>query len=120
VWVSGVTSREIVHDEDQPMVVVAVEDLNVHSGLGHPPAQRTELTRDSLHQLQDDHVTFLMNETASRFESVARCHAVLKQKMSDAGPADNPRASTLDADPGAAQRLTHFGQRAGSVFKGDC
>jgi hypothetical protein len=101
------------------MVVVAVKDLDVYSGLGHPPGQRTELTGDGLHQSQDEHLTFLNNANASRFECVARCNAVLEQKMSDAGAAGNPCASTLDADPGAAQRLAHFGQRTGSIIKGN-
>ena len=54
-----------------------------------------------------------------RFEPHAGYVAVLEQEVGNAGAINDLRPSTLDAHAGAAQRLTHFGESAGAVFRGD-
>ena len=44
---------------------------------------------------------------------------VLEQEMGDALAVHDPGAAALDAHPGAAERLSHLGERAGPVFQRD-
>ena len=43
-------SRQIIDHQNQLMIVIAVEDFDVDSSLGHPAAEQTELPRHSLPQ----------------------------------------------------------------------
>ena len=106
---------KIVHDQDESMVVVAIQDFDVDSSVGHQPGERTELTWDSLLQTQDEHISFLNDANTLRFESAACRRAVLEQKMGDAGDSRHPQtrrseqstsASTLGASGrSAADRI---------------
>ena len=105
---------DVVYDEDELVIVVAVKDLDVDARLGHPSRDLAELTWFSLVQSQDDDVAYFQNVNARRFERFASGLSILEEKVS-ALTVDYEGATTFDAHPGAAQRLAHLGQRAGSI-----
>src|SRR4029077_4421997 len=53
--------RSVVDDEDQLVIVVAVEDLDVDACFGHAARDLTELARLTLIQSLDKHVALLQN-----------------------------------------------------------
>ena len=55
--------RDVVHDQDQLVVVIAVLDFDVDSGIGHTARDCAELARHFLLQSQDDHITLGKNPT---------------------------------------------------------
>ena len=89
---------KIVHDQDESMVVVAIQDFDVDSSVGHQPGERTELTWDSLLQAQAEHISFLNDANTLRFESAACRRAVLEQKMGDAGDSSHQRGAVFARD----------------------
>src|SRR3981189_3404689 len=50
--------REVIYDEDQLVIVIAVKDFDVDACLGHPARDLAELTWLSLVQSQDDDVAY--------------------------------------------------------------
>src|SRR5262249_44840828 len=62
-------ARHVIHDQDQVVIVVAVEHFDVDAGLGHSPCQQAELTGDSLLEALDDNVPFLGDADAGSFQS---------------------------------------------------
>ena len=112
-------SREVVHDKDQLMGMVAVQNLDVDASLCHPAREPTELTGHVLLQPLNEHVPFREDLDARRFQRLAGGGSVREEEMSDPFAAYDPGPSAFDAHPGAAQGLSHIGESAGSVFQGD-
>jgi len=110
---------EIVHDQDQLMVVVAVQNLDVDARLGHPARQQAELTGQVLLQSLNQHFPLGENLNAGRFQRPAGARSVGKEKMGHALPGHDPGPSTFDAHARAAQSLAHLGEGARSVRQGD-
>ena len=100
---------DVVYDEDQLVIVVAVKYLDVDACLGHPARDLAELAGFSLVQSQDEDVAYFQNVDACRFERFASGHPIFEEKVSDALTVDYEGATTFDAHSGAAQRLAHLG-----------
>ena len=101
------------------MIVVAVEDLDVDSGLSHPAREFAELTGFSLVQSLDHDVALFDDADAGCFERAASGRPIFEEEVGDSLTVDNERASALDAHSGAAQCVAHLGQCAGPVLKRD-
>src|SRR5881296_475477 len=65
------SAREVVHDKDQPMVMVGVQNLDVDPGLGHPAREQSELTGHVLLQSLYEYVPFREDLDAGRFQRPA-------------------------------------------------
>src|SRR5258708_35182126 len=76
-------ANDVVHHENQLVVVVAVENFDVDAGLGHASREKAELTRDGLLQSLHDHVPFRDDADASRFQRLASRGSVLEEEMAD-------------------------------------
>src|SRR5258705_12915364 len=101
------------------MIVIAVEHFDVHVCLGHTSGNLSELTWLSLIQSLHEHLALLQHTDAGCLECVAGGCSILEKKMRHALAVYNERAATLNANAGAAQRVTHLRQRAGSVVQSD-
>lgn len=86
-------ARQVVHDEDQVVVVVAVEDFDVDAGLGHPARELAELTGLGLVQPLHQGLPFGEHADAGRFERPARGGSVREQEVGDAGAVDDEGAA---------------------------
>src|SRR5450755_323230 len=104
-------ARDVVDDEDQLMIVIAVLHLDVHAGIGHATRDLAELSRLALPQ-PDDHNVVLSNDADSRrLERLASRRAILEQKVRDAFE----DAAAFDAHTGAAEGFAQPGEGAGPV-----
>ncbi len=79
------------------MVMVAVQDFDVHAGLGHPSCNHAELTGDCLFQALYEHLSFCHHADANAFKGCAGCGCVLEEKMSYAIVSYDPGPASLDA-----------------------
>ncbi len=113
-------SLEIVDDQDQLVIVIAIKHLDIDAGLCHAPREQAELTRYILLQLLDEHFPLFENLNTNSFECLARSSSVREEEMCYATSIHDPRASTLNAHTRTPQGLSHLGESAGTVFKKDC
>ena len=112
-------SCEVIDDQDQLVIVVAVEDLDVDAGLRHPAREQAELTGHVLLQSLNEHFPFREDSDAGGLERLAGGGSVSKEEMSDASAVHDPGPSPLDAHSGATQSLTHLRESARPVFQSD-
>jgi hypothetical protein len=97
------------------MIVVAVLDFDVHARVGHPSGDFAQLTGLALTQSLNEHIANGQHADPCRQQGCA-CHfAVCEEKVSDA----IEDAAAFDAHAGTAERLPHFGERAGVVLESD-
>ena len=101
---------EVVDDEDQLVLMIAVQDLDVYAGVGHAAAEQAKLTGHILPQTLDQNVSLGHYLNAGPNERVARRGGIFDQKMSDAFSLHDPRATAFNADTGAAERFAHVGK----------
>ncbi len=73
------------------MVVVTVEDFDVHAGFGHTAGEQAELARYVLLQALNEHVSFGEDADARGFERGSSGGAVFDEEVSDAFAARRPR-----------------------------
>lgn len=99
------------------MIVVAVEHLDIYSGLSHPPRELAQLARNRLFEALHNDVTLGKHANPGLLECRARGAAVGKEKVRDPATINDPRPSALDADAGASQRFPHVGQCAGPIIE---
>ncbi|MDP1861950.1 MAG: hypothetical protein Q8K82_25040 [Gemmatimonadaceae bacterium] len=112
-------ARDVVHDKDQLMIMVTVQDFDVDARFGHSAREQTELTGHVLLQSLNEHFPFREDLDASRFQRLASGRSVREEEMGYALAVRDPGPSAFDAHPGAAQSLSHVGKSAGSVFQSD-
>jgi hypothetical protein len=112
-------TREIVYDQNQLVIVVAVEDLDIDAGVSHPAREQTELAGHVLLQSLNEHLSILENPDASFLERRAGGRSVHEKEVGYAAAVHHPSSSALDAHPGAAQSLSHLGESSRPVFQGD-
>lgn len=101
------------------MIVVAVEDFDVDAGAGHAAGELAELSRFGLIEALDQDVVHGEDLDACRFERIARCVAIFKEKVSDSAAIDHPRSAAFDAHAGAAEGVAHIGECAGTIVEED-
>jgi hypothetical protein len=131
----------VVDDEDELVIVVAVEGLDVDSGVGHAAGEFAELAGLVLTEAEDDDVALGENADAGGLEGAAGEVSVMEEKVGDAGGgsragsgsngktgsntnngantnsgAGEPGAAAFDAGSGTAESFTQFGEGAGAVF----
>ena len=99
--------------------VVAVDHLDVHLGLGHPPGNPAELAGLALIEAEHDNVTFSQNSYASRLERAAGSGAILDEEVRDASAVHEEGASAFEADPGPPESLPHLGEGSRAVVERD-
>lgn len=99
--------------------MVAVENLDVHAGLGHPARELPELAGEVLPESLQKHLALSDDADVGGLERRPRSGTVLEQEVADGSALGDPCSATLGAHPGAAQRVSHVGQRARAVVKGD-
>jgi hypothetical protein len=97
--------------------VIAVHNLDVDTGFRHSSGDFTELTWPPLVESLNQDIPHCQYTNVRGFESLAGCFAICKKKVGDAISIYDPGASALDTHSGSAQRLTHFGQSAGTVLQ---
>jgi hypothetical protein len=95
-------AREIVHDNNQLMVVVAVQHFDVDAGIGHPTREQTELTRHVLLQSLNDDFPFREDLDVGGFKRLSGGSSVSEEEMSGALATDDPSSSAFDADTGTS------------------
>jgi hypothetical protein len=110
-------ARKIIHNQNQLMVVIAVQDFDVHAGLGHSAREQAELAGDILLQPLNDDVPFCEDADAGRFEGTSGGRAINEEKVGDASAVNHPRSAALDTETGAAQGLAHLGESAGAILQ---
>jgi len=101
------------------MIVVAVENFNVDTRLGHPARDFAKLPRLRLVQPLDEHVPLGENPNARCFERAARGTSIFEEKVRYALTVNHECASALDTDSGAAQDIAHLGERTRPVLQRD-
>jgi hypothetical protein len=101
------------------MVVIAVLNLDIDSRLSHPACDLAELAWLRLVESLNEHLSHIENRNASRLENGACGLAVFEEKVRDADAVHDKDAAALDAHSGAAEGLTHCGQRSGAILKFD-
>jgi hypothetical protein len=105
------------------MIVIAIEDFDIDSSVGHPAGELTELTGLRLVETLDEDLVYRDDFDAGRFERRASSFAVFEEKVRDSASAvggmDDPRAAAFDADASASEGVAHVGQRTGMIFEGD-
>src|SRR2546423_7951486 len=101
--------------------MIAVLHLDVHTSVCHVPRQAAELTRLSLAQPEGDYIPLRDYAQSGGLESFARSFAVLEKKMRGGLRAafTRPDAAAFDVDVSLGKRLSHLGERAGSILKND-
>jgi hypothetical protein len=107
----------VIHDQNQLVVMIAVQHFDVNPGIGHSPCEYAELAWARLIESLDKHITHSGHPDASLFERRAGGSAIRKEKMGDAFAVDHPRAATFNAHSLPAQRSAHFSKRTRPVFK---
>jgi hypothetical protein len=116
---NGSALLEVVDDQYQLVIMVAVEDLNVDAGLRHPLRQLTELPWLSLIQSLNQNVTLFDDLNAGSFQRLAGSGPICEEEVGHTLAINDERAAALNAYSGAAQGVAHLGQCAGTVFKRD-
>src|SRR5206468_546820 len=96
-------------------IVVAVLHFDVDAGGGHAPGKFSELPRLALMELLNQHVTLRNDANARRIERGAGRGTVGEEEVRRAVP----YTASFDAHAGAAERLAHLRERAGTVFERD-
>jgi hypothetical protein len=113
----GTTSNIIVNYQDELMVVVAIENLNVYTGIRHTLCQLAKLARHRLFQPQNNDFPHPHNFDSGLLKRLASRITIGKQKVRCAATVDNPSSAAFYADSDATQRLTHLGQTTWAVLK---
>lgn len=90
-------AADVVNDEDQLVVMVAVHDLDVHAGLRHPARDLAQLTGDVLPEPGGNDLSVFEYANAGLLERATCGIAVLEEEVRSACAAHNPCASALDA-----------------------
>src|SRR6266850_2232659 len=111
---------EIIDDQDQLIVVIAVKDFDVDAGFGHQSSDLSELAWLSLVQALNQHLSLSENADACGLQRRAGGCSVFEEEVSGAIAVDDKGAAALDAYARASHRFAHFGQRTRSVFQSDC
>ena len=62
-------ASDVVHNKNQLMVVVAVENFDIDAGFGHPAREQAELAGDILLEALDEDFPFLDEADARGFKS---------------------------------------------------
>src|SRR5215471_18608859 len=114
------TSRgDIVHHQDQLMVVVAVEHLDIHARLRHAAHNLAELSGLRLTQSLDQYFAFDKHADTGGFQRPAGSGAILEQKVRGAYAVYHPGATSFDAHSGAPECLPHFGEGSRTIVQKD-
>lgn len=114
-----VRARELVHDEDELMRMVAVQHVDVDAGRGYAAREQTKLTGHVLLQSQHDDFPFREDSYACRLQCLSGGGSVREEEVSDSLATHDPDPTAFNAHPSAAQGLSHVSKRTGSVFQGD-
>src|SRR4029077_19093464 len=81
---------DVIHNEDQLVVVIAVEYLDVNPSLGHPPRDLAELPWFSLVQSLDEYVPLCQDLDTCRLQRVASGNPILEEEVCHALAANHP------------------------------
>ena len=95
------SALEVIHNENQLMVVIAVQYFDVHAGFGHAAREQSELARDVLLESANDDFSFLDYPDAGCFERGSGSRAVGEKEVSDSCALGNPGPAPFDAHAGA-------------------
>ena len=79
------------------MIMIAVQDLDVDTRLGHSSRELAELSRAILAQSLDDDAAFRYHANACGLERTPRRGAVGDEEVCDSLAVDDPRTAALDA-----------------------
>jgi hypothetical protein len=101
------------------MVMVTVQDFDVHPRVSHLPSEKPKLTRNFLLQALNENLSFSENPDSGCVERLARCGSVGEQEMRYAATVYHPSPAALNAHTGTPENLSHLGESARSIFQGD-
>src|SRR5262249_53841004 len=101
------------------MIMIAVQPLDIHAGLGHAPGQHAELAWNRLLEPLHDDGALLDHLDAGGLESAPRRGAVGEEEVRRALPSHHPRAAALDAHAGPPERFAHLGEGARTILQCD-
>jgi hypothetical protein len=115
----GASPHEVIDDQYQLVVVIAVKNLDVDACLGHPARELAQLAGLRLTQALHEHFTLRDNADSCRLKRSAGRSAIVEEKVSDALAVDDKGATTLNAHSSAAERIAHFSESARPVIESD-
>src|SRR5258705_6937289 len=121
------STLDVIHNQDEPMIVIAVENLDVHAGIGHPAREEPQLPRNALLQTHDHHLPHREHPDPGRFQRVTSDGTIREEEMrravgrfaSSVAAVHDPRAAALDTYPSSPERPTLLGERAGPILEGN-
>jgi hypothetical protein len=113
------TFVELIHNENELIVVVAVQHFDVHSRVGHSARELSELPRHCLSETLNHDVTDGEHANSRCRERVSRFLTVGEEKMSDAATINDPRPAAFDAHACSSERFSDVGKRTPAVFELD-
>ena len=97
------------------MIVIAVLHFDVHSALSHAPRDFAELSRLGLTQTLHEYFILADDADSGGIERLPGGIAIGEEKVRDAVEHTAP----FDAHAGAAERFSHFRERAGAILERD-
>ena len=109
----------VAGQQDQPVIVIGVQDLDAGARLGDGTGDRAQLARGFLVEAASQHLSDRRDRYPGRGQRAPRLMAVLDQEVGDRPPVHGEHAAALDADPRLAERLPHHCQRVGSAAELD-
>jgi hypothetical protein len=101
------------------VIVIAVEHFDIHTRVGHPASQLSQLSGDGLFQALDDDLALSDDADAGGLQRSSGGRTIVKEKVGHADAADDPRSASLDADASLAEGFAHVGQGAGAIREFD-
>jgi len=108
---------DVVHHQDELIVVVAVLDFDIYARVRHRPAEFAELARFTLPQFLDYNVANADNSNSFALQRFSCRVPILKQEMRHAFATGQKRAASLNADARPSQHLAHASEFAGTMLE---
>jgi hypothetical protein len=87
--------------------MVAVDDLDIDSGIRHPARDLSELSRHILSQLLREDLANIEHLDPNVFERASSSFAIFEKKMHIALSVDDPTAAAFDAHTGSSECFAH-------------
>src|ERR1051326_546316 len=109
------SALDVVDDQNQIVIVIAVLHFDVHAGVGHPARDLAELSRLILTQLLHEHVVLADDVDTGAIERRACGARIVEKKVRDSAE----HTAAFDADAGVAEDFAHLGESTGAIVECD-
>jgi hypothetical protein len=109
----------VINHQYELIVMIAVLDLDVDTGLRHPARDQPELAGKRLPQPQNRYLAEGFDADPSDPEDRCRGGSILDEIVSNGRRAIRKDAASPDADSRLSERFTHCSKRSGSILHPD-